>query len=97
MDSLGAVEETKASGEPEASLIYEHPEHEDGLVAEAQRVFYPLEVGKLDGIQKEQPVQEEPGEAEIQQDKIIKKMKALTRIPTVNSRTEKNRNAFLTS
>lgn len=70
MDSPGAVEETKASGEPEASLIYEHPEHEDGLVAEAQRVFYPLEVGKLDGIQKEQPVQEKPGEAEIQQDKI---------------------------
>ena len=55
-DNLGAVEETKAHGEPESGLVDDHPEYDDGLVAEAQRVFHPLEMSKLDGLQKEQPV-----------------------------------------
>lgn len=42
----------------------DHPEHDDGLVAEAQWVSYSLEMSKLDGLQKEQPVQDKPGEAE---------------------------------
>lgn len=69
-DNLGAVKETKARGEPEAGLVDDHPEHDDGLVAEAQWVSYSLEMSKLDGLQKEQPVQDKPGEAETQQDKI---------------------------
>lgn len=86
----------------------DHPEHDDGLVAEAQWVSYSLEMSKLDGLQKEQPVQDKPGEAETQQDKITvaqwlpphqvpeihSRNEGVDQDPTANSRTEKNRNAF---
>lgn len=55
MDNLGAVEETEASGKPDASLICDHSEHDDSLVAEAQWVFHLLEMGKLYGTQKQSP------------------------------------------
>lgn len=70
-DNLEAVEETEAGGEPEACLVGDHPEHDDDFVGDAQRVFHPLEVDKLHGIQKQQSMQEKPGEAETQHDKII--------------------------
>lgn len=69
-DDLRAVEEAEAGGEPEAGLVCDHPEHEDGLVPEAQQVIHPLGVSKMNGIQKQQSMQEKPGEAETQQDKI---------------------------
>ena len=69
-DNLGAVEETETGGEPEPSLVRDHPEHDDDLVAEAQWVFHLLEVDKLEGVQKQQPMQEKPGEAETQKDEV---------------------------
>lgn len=69
-DNLGAVEKAETGGEPQTSLVCDHPEHDDDLVAEAQWVLHALEVYKLKGIQEQQPMQEKPGEAETQKDKI---------------------------
>lgn len=66
-DNLGAVEETEAGSQPEAHLVCNHPESEDGLVVVAQWVFHLLEAGELNSIQKQKALQEKPSDAETQQ------------------------------
>lgn len=68
--NLGAVEEAEAGGKPEAHLVCNHPEGEDGLVVVAQWIFHLLEAGELNGIQEKEPLQEKPRDAEAQQHNV---------------------------